>query len=133
MSEKQEEKIVLTLADEEQNETSEEQKIENIEEVSEEKLKETRLDDSSLSPEEKQMVEDFSKQIDITKTNSILQYGAAAQNKVADFSESALKNVKGHGDHLMCYTGHKVRWVFIPDQDSLDEALVKMVQIPMRC
>jgi len=91
MSEKQEQKIVLTLGDEVNTEVKEETpKVE----VSEETLKEARLDDSSLSAEEKKMVEDFAKQIDITKTNAILQYGAAAQNKVADFSETALSNVK---------------------------------------
>lgn len=89
MSEKQEEKIVLTLNDDVKTETSVEAK-----EVNEESLKEVRFDDSSLSDEEKKMVDDFSKQIDITQTNSILSYGAAAQNKVADFSENTLKNVR---------------------------------------
>ena len=95
MTEKQEDKIVLTLADEPiaAEEAVEETKVETPE-VTEEELKEVRLDDSQLSDEEKQMVEEFSKQIDITQTNSILQYGAAAQKKVADFSENTLKNVK---------------------------------------
>ena len=92
MTEKQEEKIVLTLGDD--VETTVESTVEEKKPITDEELKEVRLDDSQLSPEEKQMVEDFSKQIDITKTNAILQYGAAAQNKVADFSENALKNVK---------------------------------------
>ena len=92
MTEKQEEKIVLTLGDD--VETTTESTVEEKKPITDEELKEVRLDDSQLSPEEKQMVEDFSKQIDITKTNAILQYGAAAQNKVADFSENALKNVK---------------------------------------
>lgn len=52
------------------------------------------LDDSMLSDEEKKMVEDFSAQIDVTNTNMILQYGAATQKKMADFSEKALENVK---------------------------------------
>lgn len=52
------------------------------------------LDDSILSEAEKKMVEDFSKQIDIHNTNGILQYGAGTQKKMADFSESALENVK---------------------------------------
>lgn len=93
MSEKQEEKIVLTLADEPKKTVVEEETTEK-KVITDEELKEVRLDDSQLTNEEKQMVEDFSKQIDITKTNAILQYGAAAQNKVADFSENALKNVK---------------------------------------
>ncbi len=52
------------------------------------------LDDSFLSDEEKKMVDDFVEKIDITNSNSILQYGVGAQKKIADFSESALNNVK---------------------------------------
>ena len=40
------------------------------------------------------MVEDFSKQIDLSNSSLILQYGVGAQKKIADFSESALENVK---------------------------------------
>ena len=42
----------------------------------------------------KKMVDDFAKQIDIMETNTVLQYGATAQSKVADFSDTALKNVR---------------------------------------
>ncbi len=52
------------------------------------------LDESRLSPEEKKMVDDFANTIDLTKSNLILQYGVGAQKKIADFSESALTNVK---------------------------------------
>ena len=52
------------------------------------------LDDSFLSEEEKKMVDEFVSKIDITNSNSILQYGVGAQKKIADFSESALNNVK---------------------------------------
>ena len=91
MSEKQEEKIVLSLGDEQEaTKEVEEEKVT----VSEEEVKEARVDDSSLSAEEKAQVEDFAKQIDINKANAILQYGASAQNKVADFSEQTLKNVR---------------------------------------
>lgn len=54
----------------------------------------TKLDDSNLTEEERKMVADFAKQIDIGNTNVILQYGSAAQQKMAEFSESALQNVK---------------------------------------
>ena len=47
-----------------------------------------------LSDEEKQMVDSFAGQIDLTNSNVILQYGAGTQKKMADFSESALENVK---------------------------------------
>ena len=63
-------------------------------EVTEEELKKVQYDESSLTESEKKMVEEFSKKIDITDTTTILQYGANAQTKVADFSENALKNVK---------------------------------------
>ena len=52
------------------------------------------LDDSMLSEEEKAMVESFSNQIDLTNSTMILQYGAGTQKKMADFSETALENVK---------------------------------------
>ncbi len=52
------------------------------------------LDESQLTEEERKMVEDFSKQIDIRDTNMVLQYGAAAQKNIAGFSEKALDNVR---------------------------------------
>ena len=55
---------------------------------------EHKLDDNILTEEEKKMVEAFSQQIDIHNTNGILQYGAGTQKKMADFSETALENVK---------------------------------------
>ncbi len=53
-----------------------------------------KIDDSILSDEEKQLVESFSQQIDVRDSAMILQYGAGAQKKMADFSESALESVK---------------------------------------
>lgn len=52
------------------------------------------FDDSMLSEEEKKMVDSFSQQIDVSNAALIMQYGAGAQKKIADFSESALGNVK---------------------------------------
>lgn len=52
------------------------------------------LDEDTLSPEEREMVASFSQTIDITNTNVVLQYGAAAQQKVSGFSETALQNVR---------------------------------------
>ncbi len=52
------------------------------------------FDESRLSPEEQKMVTDFANTIDLSKSNLILQYGVGAQKKIADFSESALNNVK---------------------------------------
>ena len=52
------------------------------------------MDESILSEEERKMVDAFAAQIDLTNTNQILQYGAGTQKKMADFSETALENVK---------------------------------------
>ena len=58
------------------------------------KPQEPQLDDSVLTEEEKKMVEDFSRKIDIRNSGAILQYGVGTQKKMADFSEKALENVK---------------------------------------
>lgn len=52
------------------------------------------LDDSMLTDEEKRMVDGFSKQIDLHDSNMIVQYGAGAQKKMSDFSQSALQSVR---------------------------------------
>ena len=46
------------------------------------------------SPQEQKMVEDFSQKIDLTDSAMVLQYGAAAQKNIADFSQNALNNVR---------------------------------------
>ncbi|MBA4687958.1 MAG: toxic anion resistance protein [Candidatus Galacturonibacter soehngenii] len=51
-------------------------------------------DESSLSPKEQKMVDEFAEKIDLTQSNLILQYGAGTQKKIADFSENALNNVR---------------------------------------
>ena len=53
-----------------------------------------KLDESMLSESERKMVDDFAQKIDITDSNMVLQYGAAAQKNIAAFSENALNNVK---------------------------------------
>jgi uncharacterized protein YaaN involved in tellurite resistance len=63
-------------------------------EVKEKKEEVPVIDDSYLTDEEKKMVDEFAAKIDITNSNMILQYGAGSQKKIADFSESALNNVK---------------------------------------
>lgn len=55
---------------------------------------EPAFDDSILSEEEKKTVDAFAGQIDLTNSAMILQYGAGTQKKMADFSETALENVK---------------------------------------
>ena len=64
--------------------------------VEEEKkpLEKPVFDESSLTPAEKKMVEEFAAQIELSNSNLILQYGAGAQKKMADFSETTLSHVK---------------------------------------
>ena len=47
-----------------------------------------------LTPEEQKMVNDFAAKIDIENTNQILQYCSGTQKKMADFSDTALENLK---------------------------------------
>ena len=53
-----------------------------------------KLDESMLTEAERKMVDEFSQKIDVTDSNLVLQYGAAAQKNIAAFSENALNNVK---------------------------------------
>ena len=52
------------------------------------------FDESTLTSEERKMVDDFASKIDLNNSNLVLQFGSGAQRKMADFSESALENVK---------------------------------------
>ena len=80
-----------------------------------------------LTPEEQKMVNDFAAKIDIENTNQILQYGAGTQKKMADFSDTALENVKtqdlgeigelisnvvGRTERFRCTGGRKILWIF---------------------
>ena len=51
-------------------------------------------DMNMLTKEEQQAVKSFAEQIDISNSQQILTYGAAAQKNIADFSESALESVR---------------------------------------
>lgn len=51
------------------------------------------LEQTNLSAEELQMVEDFVGKIDIGNSQAIMNYGVGTQKKIADFSEKALENV----------------------------------------
>ena len=63
-----------------------------VEEVK--KAEPVKVEDTPLSPEEQKMVDDFAEKIDITNSQMVLQYGAASQKKLSDFSETALSRVK---------------------------------------
>lgn len=62
--------------------------------VQEEKKPEPEPLDAALSDEEKKIVDSFAEQIDLRNSAVVLQYGAASQKKVADFSASTLENIR---------------------------------------
>ena len=85
--------ITLTLSPEEaENQVAEQQAA--LEAAKTEQAVKDQYDESKLTEQERRTVNEFSKKIDIMETNTILQYGSAAQKKVTDFSDSALKNVR---------------------------------------
>lgn len=58
-------------------------------------VREVKIEDKiELTPEEQKVVDAFIEKIDLTNSNHILQYGADAQQKMADFSDAALENVR---------------------------------------
>jgi len=85
--------ITLTLTPDEVA-AENEKKLEELEGKKEEVVEKDPLEEMKLSPAERKTVEDFSKKIDITESNTILQYGSSAQKKVTDFSNTALQNVR---------------------------------------
>ena len=52
------------------------------------------FDESAFTEAERKMIEDFSEKIDITNSTTILGYGASAQKKISDFSDTALNGVR---------------------------------------
>ncbi len=89
------EKIVLTLSNEDTMQAATEAvAAETPTLVSEAEKQETRLDISQLSPEEQQMVSEFSQKIDLANTDVIMNYGSSAQKKISEFSDKTLDSVK---------------------------------------
>ena len=52
------------------------------------------FDESTLTDDEKQMIENFVSQIDLYNSGSVMQFGTGAQKKIADFSENTLNKVQ---------------------------------------
>lgn len=52
------------------------------------------LDESAFSESERKMINDFSEKIDITDSTTVLGFGASAQKKISDFSDTALNGVR---------------------------------------
>ena len=52
------------------------------------------FDESTLTEAERKVVDEFAEKIEIRDSNIVLQYGAGAQKKIADFSEKTLDTVR---------------------------------------
>ena len=57
-------------------------------------LQASKIPEPVLTAAEQKMISDFAAKIDVENTAQILQYGAATQKKMADFSDAALANVR---------------------------------------
>ena len=68
--------------------------LEKAEENVQKEVQQATLDMQSFSEEEQQMIDDFSKKIDVRDSNLVFSYGAAAQQNISQFSDAALKNVQ---------------------------------------
>ncbi len=80
--------VTLTFGETPQAASAEEKQAAGVENVK------IEIDDSLLSDAEKQAVEDFASQIDLTNTQAIMEYGSAAQKKMADFSSETLEKTR---------------------------------------
>ena len=70
------------------------EQLEQAEQQATEQVQQDALDMQNFSEDERQMIEDFSKKIDVTDSNLVFSYGAAAQQNISQFSDQALKNVQ---------------------------------------
>lgn len=90
--------IVLTLTNEETSDntgiTISEEKTPTVAEVAAASVEQVVFDESRLSEAERKMINDFSEKIDLKNSAMILQYGSAAQNKIAEFTDTALGSVR---------------------------------------
>lgn len=69
------------------------EKLTHIENITDENI-EMSLNYDALSPAEKKAIDKFNKEIDITDSTQVLQYGVASQKKISEFSDSILSDVK---------------------------------------
>ena len=67
--------------------------VEEGQKVTNEKIEQS-LNYDSLTKEEQEAIDEFNQKIDINDTTQILQYGAKAQSKISEFSDSVLEGVK---------------------------------------
>ena len=69
------------------------QLVSNTTKVTDDRI-EASLNYDSLTQAEKDAIDEFNKKIDVMDSTQILQFGAAAQNKISQFSDSVLDDVK---------------------------------------
>ena len=67
--------------------------INDAEKVTDEKIEES-LNYDALTDAEKQAIDDFNQKINVEDATQVLQYGAKAQAKISQFSDSVLEGVK---------------------------------------
>lgn len=82
--------IKLTLGNENNEEVKNLDLLENYQIEEKEEINE----EIELSEEEIKQIEDFSKKINLNDSSNVLEYGSAAQKKIANFSESTLNKVR---------------------------------------
>ena len=70
-----------------------EEAVEEAEAVAQQ-VQEDAVKVQQFTEEEQKVIDEFAKQIDVTDSNLVFSYGAAAQQNIAQFSDSALKNVQ---------------------------------------
>ncbi|MBQ3423890.1 MAG: toxic anion resistance protein [Clostridia bacterium] len=68
--------------------------LEKAETEAKQEVQQATLDMQSFSEEEQEMIDEFSKKIDVQDSNLVFSYGAAAQQNISQFSDAALKNVQ---------------------------------------
>ena len=71
----------------------EEELVQETKLVTEEEV-EKSLNYNALTDDEKKAIDDFLGKVDVSDTTQVLQYGASAQRKISEFSDSVLENVK---------------------------------------
>ena len=68
--------------------------VEEVEEVKVEQIKTEKPDISMLTPAEQAAVTDYSQKIDVTNAEQVMNYGAAAQKNISEFSDAALATIR---------------------------------------
>lgn len=64
------------------------------EQVPQKEMTTTKQAEPELTPQEMEQVDAFVKQIDLTNSQAIMNYGVGTQKKMAEFSEKAIDNVR---------------------------------------